>query len=169
MNLVRNPNVVNVIMAIVAVIVAYVIYDRVVKPRLEGFGNEMRVDTPMPKSTFYDPQTGTMMDGPGWVDPILEQEEAPNNNTPANYYLLDDGDQGQMSVQHNLCSRSCCSAQWPTPFKMKHDPYVCANKDKYVPSNIMCNNVFQDAGCLCLDKDQAAFITNRGGNGQEWF
>ena len=39
------------------------------------------------------------------------------------------------------------------------------NKDKYVPSNIMCNNAYQDSGCLCLTKEQAGFLSNRGGNG----
>lgn len=155
--------------ALVLALVSFAAYFHVIKPRLEGFANEMRVDTPMPQSAYFDPKTGTMMDGPGWIDPILEQTEPSKGNTPANYYLLDDGAMGKMSIQNNLCSRSCCSAQWPTPFKMKHDPYVCANKDKYIPTHITCNNVFQDSGCLCLDKDQAAFITNRGGNGRDWF
>ena len=84
---------------------------------------------------------------------------------PENYYFLDDGAEGKMSIQHNLCSKSCCSEQYPTPFKLKYDGNVCANKSKYVPSQIMCNNAHQDSGCLCMTQDQAKFLTNRGGNG----
>lgn len=84
---------------------------------------------------------------------------------PENYYFLDDGSGGKMSIQHNLCSKSCCSEQYPTPFKLKYDGNVCANKNKYVPSQIMCNNAYQDSGCLCMTKDQAKFLNNRGGNG----
>lgn len=129
--------------------------------------------TPTPSSSAsMDVATGSIMDGPGFeasdstpVDGAPTQADA----IPANYYYLDDGAGGEMSIQHNLCSKSCCSEQWPTPFKQKYDPYVCANKDKFVPSQTMCNNSFQDTGCLCLTKKQQSFLYNRGGNGREWF
>ncbi|MBA42456.1 MAG: hypothetical protein CMF62_00415 [Magnetococcales bacterium] len=107
--------------------------------------------------------------GPGYVAPGWPEPRKPLDKIPENYYFLDDGAGGRMSIQHNLCSKSCCSEQYPTPFKMKHDPYVCNNKDKFVPSNIYCNNSFQDSGCLCLTKDQSEYMYNRGGNGREWF
>lgn len=117
-----------------------------------------------------DAATGSVMDGPGFEENELEgAAEITNTSIPSNYYFLDDGANGEMSIQHNLCSKSCCSEQWPTPFKTKYDPYVCENKDKFVPSRIFCNNTFQDSGCLCLSKDQARHIYNRGGNGREWF
>lgn len=103
----------------------------------------------------------------GAVEAVAAEEVA--STIPSNYYFLDDGAEGEMSIQHNLCSKSCCSEQWPTPFKQKYDPYICANKDKFVPSKTFCNNSFQDSGCLCLTKDQAKFLYNRGGNGREWF
>lgn len=84
----------------------------------------------------------------------------------SNYYFLDDGADGKYSVQHNLCSKSCCSPQWPTPFKLDNDPYIEKNKDKYAPSNMYCNNSFQDSGCLCMTKEQSKFIYNRGDNGR---
>jgi hypothetical protein len=119
---------------------------------------------------FVNPKIGTIIDGPGFEK---GEVEGVNQNTlstiPSNYYFLDDGAGGEMSIQHNLCSKSCCAEQWPTPFKQKYDPYVCQNADKFVPSNIFCNNTFQDAGCLCLNKKQSLFLYNRGGNGREWF
>ena len=115
-----------------------------------------------------------IMDGREFQNGTMETPSAPDgpsgvDSIPENYYFLDDGDNGRMSIQHNLCSRSCCSDQYPTPFKMKYDPYVCKNKDKFIPSRIMCNNAFQDSGCLCLTKEQGEFLYNRGGNGREWF
>ena len=90
---------------------------------------------------FVDPRTGTLMDGPGFEKCEIEgTPEVTSSSIPANYYFLDDGAGGEMSIQHNLCSPSCCSEQWPTPFKNKYDPYVCQNKDKFVGSNIYCNN-----------------------------
>lgn len=117
-----------------------------------------------------NPQTGMLVEGPGFEVGELEGAGQPSlPNIPANYYYLDDGAGGEMSIQNNLCSKSCCSEQWPTPFKMKYDPYVCQNKSEFVPSNTFCSNSFQDAGCLCLSKKQNQFIYNRGGNGNEWF
>jgi len=119
---------------------------------------------------YVDSKTGALIDGPGFekgeIDDVYRE---PSSSIPSNYYFLDDGAGGEMSIQHNLCSKSCCSAQWPTPFKQKYDPYVCQNKDKFIPSNIMCSNTFQDAGCLCLSKKQGQHLYNRGGNGREWF
>lgn len=100
----------------------------------------------MPKK---DPQTGMLVEGPGFEVGELEGASQPSlPNIPANYYYLDDGAGGEMSIQNNLCSKSCCSEQWPTPFKMKYDPYVCQNKSEFVPSNTMCSNSFQDAGLI---------------------
>jgi len=123
-----------------------------------------------PRIPYVNPETGTLMDGPGFERPLPDDAAAERSSViPSNYYFLDDGANGEFSVQHNMCSKSCCSEQWPTPFKQKYDPYVCNNKDKFVPSNIFCNNSFQDSGCLCLSKKQASFMYNRGGNGREWF
>lgn len=118
---------------------------------------------------FVDPVVGMIIDGPGHEKSMGEVYWPEHGSIPSNYYFLDDGADGEMSIQHNLCSKSCCADQWPTPFKQKYDPYVCTNKGKFRKSRYFCNNTFQDSGCLCLSDKQAKFIYNRGGNGREWF
>lgn len=114
--------------------------------------------------------TGSLIDGPGFEASDIEgAQESSVYTVQPNYYFIDDGANGEMSVQHNMCSKSCCSEQWPTPFKAKHDPYVCQNKGQFVPTQMMCNNTFGDSGCMCVTKKQADFLANRGGNGREWF
>ena len=76
-----------------------------------------QVDAPVDANMPYvDSKTGTLIDGPGFekqeVDDVYRE---PSSTIPSNYYFLDDGAGGEMSIQHNLCSRSCCSEQWPTP------------------------------------------------------
>lgn len=69
-----------------------------------------------------------------------------------------------ISLGLNLCSKSCCSPQYPPPFAMPKDPLVCQSGDKYVPSSYSCNNGWQDSGCLCLKEEQAMFLSKRGNN-----
>lgn len=135
-------------------------------PVMEGIVNHHELNKNQP---HVDPQTGILMDGPGFSRDRYTRSKRARRLIPPNYYFIDDGANGEMSIQHNLCSKSCCSEQWPTPFKQKYDPFVCKNKDKFIPSNIFCNNSFQDSGCLCLNKKQAQFMYNRGGNGRESF
>ncbi|AYV82019.1 MAG: hypothetical protein Homavirus2_23 [Homavirus sp.] len=147
--------------------------EEAVHPMATGEGEQENVQGMVHGDTPYvDPRTGSLMDGPGFEKCDVDgNSEVTATSIPANYYFLDDGAGGEMSIQNNLCSPSCCSEQWPTPFKQKYDPYVCNNKDQFVPSNMMCNNSFQSSGCLCLTKKQGSFIYNRGINsgGREWF
>ena len=116
-----------------------------------------------------DPKVGMMVDGPGYEKSMGEVYWPEHGSIPSNYYFLDDGADGEMSIQHNLVSKSCCSPQWPTSFRQKVDPYVCGNKGKFVGSRYFGSNTFSDSGCMCVTKKQAKFIYNRGGNGREWF
>jgi hypothetical protein len=61
------------------------------------------------------------------------------------------------------CSKSCCSPQYPPPFKLAEDPNV-GDPSKYVKSNINCYNYWQDSGCLCMSKEQSFALEHRGGN-----
>lgn len=76
----------------------------------------------------------------------------------------DEDDNATMSLTYNLCSKSCCSPQYPTPVGIQPDPLVCASGQEFVPSTYTCNNGWQDAGCVCMTKDQSEFLSNRGGN-----
>ena len=69
---------------------------------------------------------------------------------------------GFMGLQNNMCSKSCCSAQYPPPFALEKDEFVCKNKDKFVENNYKCNNAWQDSGCLCMTEKQRDFLANRG-------
>jgi hypothetical protein len=121
---------------------------------------------------YVDAKVGVLIDGPGYEQQTDDWTFGePTVGIPSDYYFLDDGSGGGVSIQHNLCSKSCCAEQWPTPFKMKYDPYVCdlKRKGELVGSNYFCNNTFQDSGCLCLTRAQGQFLYNRGSNGREWF
>jgi len=117
---------------------------------------------------YVDGASGSLFAGPGFeatqMRNMLGEEIGP---VPADAYMLPDGAAGNMNIANNLCSKSCCSPQWPTPFRVPEDRFVCQQKrnGNLVPSQYYCNNAFQDAGCLCMTKEQGNFLFSRGGNG----
>jgi hypothetical protein len=125
----------------------------------------------------YDTKKQLIMDGRGMqVGPVDDAEQEGSvlgvDALAENTYFLDDGADGKMSIQHNMCSRSCCSdSQYPTPFKLKADSNICAMKKAGTlgTSNLFCNNAFQDSGCLCITKKQSQGIYNRMGNGRGFY
>jgi len=78
--------------------------------------------------------------------------------------ILDDGMNGNAGINFNICSKSCCSKQYPPPFGLPTDKMVCNSEEKYVPNNYMCNDGWNDTGCLCLTEKQSRFLNTRGGN-----
>lgn len=172
----KNVIITVVIVIVVISLIVVIVRCRRPQPMIQQF-KSVSAESEMPMKEmqdknmpYVDAKTGSLLDGPGFErGDIQGASQEMIQNIPSNYYFLDDGAGGEMSVQHNLCSKSCCSEQWPTPFKQKNDPFVCANKGMFTPSKMFCSNTFQDAGCLCLTKSQNAFINNRGGNGREWF
>jgi hypothetical protein len=63
---------------------------------------------------YINTKTGTLLDGPGFESgPIDGVNQEIMQNIPSNYYFLDDGANGEMSIQNNLCSKSCCAQQYP--------------------------------------------------------
>lgn len=129
--------------------------------------------------SFADPNSGAPMIGAAYpnifeyrsYDDIKYASPTKNGLVPANYYYLSDGQNDEMDVSFNMCSKSCCSKQYPTPFDSDdaNDKFVNANRDLFVPNPMYCYDGSNNAGCLCLSKDQANFIYNRGGNGRDWF
>lgn len=128
---------------------------------------ENNINNPYSNKKYYYNNIGTIMSGQDFIGTnikIADNDEVAQYLMPTNNYTLDDGKDGAFLLHNNLCSKSCCSEQYPVPFKLQYDKYVCQNKNELVPSNYTCNNSMQDSGCLCLTKSQGSFLYNRGGN-----
>jgi hypothetical protein len=113
---------------------------------------------------YKNADTRTIMAGSGFIP---QKDVIPAWGS--NYGLtddLDDGEGGNMGFHYNLCSPSCCSAQYPTPHKLKKDPLLCGREDEFASTNYFCSNAWQNSGCLCAKKNQVGFLTNRGGNAE---
>ena len=104
----------------------------------------------IPQNEFYTP----------WGNVIVLDQ----NDDGKSGYANDDKGIGDNGLNFNLCSPSCCSDQWPLPFKMPVDKMTCGSEDDYVPTSYYCNNGWQNSGCLCMKKSQANFIDKRGDN-----
>lgn len=92
----------------------------------------------------------------------FDNRQQPILQTPSNYYLLDDGANGELVFDYNTCSKACCNTNvWPVPFYLPEEdnPIV---KDS-VPTNMFCTNSISN-GCLCATPKQINHIQTRGGN-----
>lgn len=124
----------------------------------EGLEN---VSQPVPP--YVDPKSNTIMSGSGFLPPTAvippwgDQTYGESNE-------LTQEELANMSVHYDMCSKACCSAQFPPPFKLSQDESVCLNKDSFEPSSYMCNNSWQDSGCVCMTKGQSEYLASRGGN-----
>ena len=87
-----------------------------------------------------------------------------NTNDYGEMDILDDGNNGNSGLQFNMCSKSCCSPQYPPPFPLPVDTMVCMSGQEFVPSSYTCRNEMQNAGCVCMTKEQSEFLGSRGGN-----
>lgn len=120
---------------------------------------------------FVDPSVGGFIEQVGFEDGGYDDalKYKMRSNIPSNEYLLDDGANEELTIVNNMCSKSCCSPQWPTPFTQDTNEFVIANRDKFVPSSYFCNDSYNSAGCICLTKTQNQFLLNRGNNGGQWY
>lgn len=126
---------------------------------------EGKQDDIITKPTILDAGSGSVMSGQEFVpSQFMSPWYQAYTGDLKNHYLLDDGAGGSAGLQFNMCSKSCCSEQYPLPFKMPVETAVCENASEFVPNNYMCNNAWQDSGCVCMTKDQANFLGSRGGN-----
>lgn len=70
------------------------------------------------------------------------------------------------SLNNYVCSRDCCSTQYPPSFDMPKDPRV--DPSIHSTSNYMCSvfeaNKGDNAGCMCATKEISDYHTTRGGN-----
>lgn len=124
--------------------------------QLDERGEEIIIKPPMVRA-----DTKTLMSGSGFIP----QKEV----IPAwgyHYGVNDQLNPGLDGVQmmYDLCSPACCSEQWPTPFKLPYDRFVCKNKSEFMPNSYKCNNAWQNSGCTCMTKKQYKFLEDRGNN-----
>lgn len=153
-----------IVVAIVVVVLLFVNSKRE-KFQSEGNANPNGL-TYLPK--LYEPHLSIITSASEFVglpDKVLPPW-AENQNGYGEAMLLDDGAMGNAGFSYNLCSKSCCSPQWPSSFPMPKDDLVAKSEDKFVLNSYTCNNAWQDSGCLCLTEKQADFLANRGGNMQ---
>jgi hypothetical protein len=104
----------------------------------------------IPQKQYFTPW-GTIMK----VGDVLSSDGEP---------VFSDASLANNTMNFNQCSPSCCSDQWPVPFKMPVDKTLCGSKDEFVPTSYYCNNGWQDSGCLCMTKKQSDFLQTRGSN-----
>lgn len=118
------------------------------------------------KPAYVDADVRSLMAGSGFIPPH-DVIPAWGMNVDSKVGIvdgLDDGAGGSLGLHYNLTSPACCSEQWPVPFKLPYDKFICENKDKYVPNPHVGNNSWQNAGCVCMPKKTHEFLVNRGGN-----
>jgi hypothetical protein len=76
-------------------------------------------------------------------------EEFYNNNK---YYDLENDKPMNYNMEKIVCSKSCCSTQWPTSESTYvKDPKIDMNE--YLPTNLNCNDGINDTGCICQKKN----------------
>ncbi len=115
----------------------------------------------------YDRLTGQITDASEFIGLPEEIYPADGGKSIANYGAidkLDDGYNGAAGLNYNMCSKSCCSPQYPPPFALESDAVVDSMKGKFVPNNYACNNSWNNSGCVCMTKKQHNYLESRGGN-----
>jgi hypothetical protein len=117
------------------------------------------------ESLIFDNTTGAIMTGsqfmdntgviaPLWIAPAWD----PDAYGPSSKGELDPEDyENDPRMLYNKCSLSCCSPQYPTPFKGDVDPFTCGanGNSKYLSSDYTCTNNTGGTGCLCITEKQA--------------
>lgn len=158
------------LLLVVLIIITCLLIFQCGKKFYESFDTQEKRELDIPIAPMlYDRQTGEVMASHEFI--ALPDEILPpwggRKYKNAKYGVvdgLDDGANGDMSMAKNMCSKSCCSQQWPVPFPLEKDAMVEKLKDKFVPNGYSCNNAWQDSGCLCMTKDQRDFLDNHGNN-----
>lgn len=117
----------------------------------------------------YDSVSSTIMDGPKLnksevLSPWYQAYGVPEKDN----YLIDLGcenqDCGSFRFARSNSSGACGSPQYPVPFKLRVDPSICANKDKYLPNPYMGDNSWDSVGQSCQTKENLDALAGRGGN-----
>ena len=72
-------------------------------------------------------------------------------------------------IDQSMCSRDCCSPQWPVGFDTARDPRIQPGDvgTKYMPTGYTCLGTAagdKGAGCACVSKKQYDMLGSRGEN-----
>jgi hypothetical protein len=132
---------------------------------------ELSQPDPPIQPRVYDRLTGQITDASEFIQLPKEIYPTTGGAPVVNYGFvqkLDDGYNGEMGLNYNMCSKACCSPQYPPPFALESDAMVESMKDKFVPNNYACNNAWNNAGCVCMTKEQRSYLESRGGNAQTY-
>ena len=73
-------------------------------------------------------------------------EEFKNNDNNKNKFILEKDTPMGYNMEKIICSKECCSTQWPTSVDIK-DPNI--DMKDYLPTNLNCNDGIHDTGCVC--------------------
>lgn len=144
-----------IIWGIIALIVLGIIY------YLMSSSTEYLEDKDVPP--IYDRGTASIITGSEFLG-VPEHIDPAWGATYGEVDKLDDGNNGMYGLNYAMCSKSCCSPQYPPPFEVDKDVVVDKMKGEFVPSQYMCNNAWQDSGCVCMTKNENNFLSSRGGN-----
>jgi hypothetical protein len=147
------------IILLIFIVVVYIFSNTCIT---ENFGNTIKQNDTI-KPLIYEPEIHLMTSASNMIGLPSEIIPAWTEYTTNNGDL--NTDMGNAGLGFNLCSKSCCSPQYPPPFALPLDKLTCNSKDKFVGSSYTCNNSFQDSGCLCMTQEQSDFIASRGRNG----
>lgn len=118
------------------------------------------------KPAYVDADVRSLMSGSGFIPPH-DVIPAWGMNVDSKVGIvdgLDDGAGGSLGLHYSLTSPACCADQWPVPFKLPYDKFVCENKYKFALNPHVGNNSWQNSGCVCMPKKTHEFLVNRGGN-----
>jgi len=68
------------------------------------------------------------------------------------------------SYNLGVCSKNCCTTQWPVPIDLTEDSNVKLNEvgTKYFTTNMTCNNGVTNTGCVCLTDKSKKFLAKGG-------
>ena len=146
---------------VLALAVLTLIYYLISEPKSERFtSNDQQVNVP----PIYDRLTGSIVTGSEFVG--VPDEVAPAWGASfGEVDKLDDGGNGMFGLNYAMCSKSCCGPQYPPQgFKLDKDVVVDKMKGEFVGSQYVCNNAWQDSGCVCMTKKENNFLVSRGGN-----
>lgn len=149
---------------VIVLIVIFVLFLNSNKEKLEN----VKSVNPAPSELIYNPKmfqpdVNKQVKDNNYIQ-LPEFSNAPWKENVKDYGLTDALSPVDMGLNFNMCSKSCCSQQYPPPFSVTPDDFVLMSNKDFVPTSYSCNNGWQDSGCLCMTKEQALFLNRRGNN-----